>query len=187
MKQSRKSNGQYSNKPRNIFTWRVGVLSATILWCAIAGSYSNEDNTYTVEKQIVATSTPVIKKALTTEDKIKEYFPRSYKTMIAVAYAESGMSMSAKGYNCYYSQDRNIVYTTKVKGSHSSACKVSHRQFAWSVDCFVLQRNYKGTECPQGVTLDEHLQEVANLSRVQGLEAWSSYNDGKHLVYLDNN
>lgn len=187
MKQSRKTNGQYSHKPRNIFTWRVGVLSVTILWCAVAGSYSNEDTTYTAEKQVVATSTPVIRKVLTTEEKIMQHFPRNGKTMIAVAHAESRMSMDAKGYNCYYNKDESIVYTTKVKGSHSRACKVPHRKYAWSVDCFVLQKNYRGQECPQGVTLDEHLQEVADLSRVQGLEAWSSYNDGKHLVYLDNN
>lgn len=188
MKQSRKSNGQYSHKPRNIFTWRVGVLSATILWCAVAGAYSNEDTSYVVEKQVpvVATTTPVIRKVLTTEDKIMHYFPRNGKTMIAVAKAESHMSMQAKGYNCYYNKDETIVYTEKVKGSHSTSCKPSHRSYAWSVDCFVLQKNYKGKECPTGVTLDQHLQEVADLSRVQGLEAWASYNDGKHLVYLEN-
>lgn len=183
MKQSRKSNGQYSNKPRNIFTWRVGVLSATILWCAIAGSYSNEDNTYTVEKQIVATSTPVIKKVLTTEDKIKEYFPRSYKTMIAVAHAESSMNPNAVGYNCYYYKGK--ATNTPVKGG-SKACKVEDRNFAWSYDCGLLQVNNGKKECPKE-TIEEHLQRAADLSRVQGLEAWVTYNTGAHEKHLVKN
>jgi len=120
----------------------------------------------------------------TVEDKIRQYFPRSWKTMIAVAKAESHMSMNAKGWNCFYNEDETIVYTSKVKGSHSTHCKTSHRKYAWSVDCFLLQKNYKGQQCPKGMTLDKHLQEVADLSRVQGLGAWTSYNDGKHLKYL---
>lgn len=133
-----------------------------------------------VIKPVVAPATAVP----SIEDKIHQYFPRSYKTMIAVAKAESHMSMDAKGYNCFYNKDETIVYTTRVAGSHSRACKEGHRKYAWSVDCFVLQKNYKGQQCPKGMTLDKHLQEVADLSRVQGLSAWTSYNDGKHLKYL---
>ncbi len=116
------------------------------------------------------------------EEKIKYYFPRSWKTMIPIAYAESGMSTTAKGYNCFYNKDETIVYSTRVKGSHSTACKPSHRVYAYSVDCNVLQRNVKGQICPKQ-TLDEHLKEVAELSKIQGFKAWSSFNQGKHLAY----
>ena len=137
-----------------------------------------------VEAIVPATKFNTPKKEL--EAKIKQYFPRSHKTMIPIAYAESKMDMNAKNYNCYYNKDKTIVYTEKVKGSHSTFCKTGHRKYAWSVDCFALQRNYKGKECPKGVTVDEHLADVAKLSRVQGLQAWSSYNAGKHLSYEKN-
>lgn len=111
----------------------------------------------------------------TVEDKIKEYFPRNWKTMIAIAHAESGMNMEAIGYNCYY----NGV---------SKACKKEDRSKAWSVDCFVLQKNYPGRKtCPEGVTLDMHLRESAELSRVQGLGAWVTYNTGAHQAHLAKN
>ena len=106
--------------------------------------------------------------------------------MIPIAYAESGLDPKAQGFNCFYNKDETVVYSTRVKGSHSTACKPSHRVYAWSVDCFALQRNYIGKVCPKGVTLDQHLKEVADLSRVQGLKAWSSYNEGKHIKHLAN-
>jgi len=119
------------------------------------------------------------------EAKIKHYFPRSWRTMIPIAYAESGLNPEAKGWNCYYNEKETVVYTSKVKGSHSTACKKSHRVYAYSVDCNVLQRNVKGQVCPKQ-SLDEHLKEVAELSKVQGLQAWSAYNQGKHLQYALN-
>lgn len=153
--------------------------------------YVNEHPPITVHKDVIEyVIKPVVAPATTAEptveDKIRQYFPRSWKTMIAVAKAETGgtMSMDSKGWNCFYNEDETIVYTTRVKGSHSRACKEGHRKYAWSVDCFLLQKNYKGQQCPKGMTLDKHLQEVADLSRVQGLSAWTSYNDGKHLKYL---
>lgn len=155
--------------------------------CLVVVLQSSDYTSSVTEDQIPRTEPTalVIRKTLTTEDKIMQYFPRNGKIMIAIAHAESNMNNDAKGYNCYYNSDNTIVYTEKVKGSHSGVCKKHHRAYAWSVDCFVLQKNYKGKECPTGVTLDQHLQEVADLSRVQGLEAWSSYRNGKHLVYLE--
>lgn len=130
-----------------------------------------------VIEYVVASTTPTV------EDKIRQYFPRSWKTMIAISKAETHgtMSMDSKGWNCYYYQ--GVATTTPIRGG-SMACKVKDRHLAWSVDCFLLQKNYKGQQCPKGMTLDKHLQEVADLSRVQGLSAWTSYNDGKHLKYL---
>lgn len=171
---------------------RINPLSVSIalliglIWCCTPGQY---DDVYVAEKvavQVTAT-VPVTKENTSSkkqiEEKIKHYFPRSYKTMIPIAYAESGLNENAKNWNCYYNKDETVVYSTRVKGSHSTSCKLSHRVYAYSVDCNVLQKNVKGKVCPKQ-TLDEHLQEVADLSKIQGLSAWSAYNQGKHLAYI---
>lgn len=119
--------------------------------------------------------------------RIKHYFPRSGETMVAIAKAESKLNNNAVGYNCFYNAYETIVYEIRVSGSHSTHCKAGHQKYAWSVDCFVLQKNYPGRKsCPKDVTLDEHLEEVAELSRVQGLEAWSSYNNGSFRGHITN-
>lgn len=118
----------------------------------------------------------------TIEDKIREYFPRSWKTMIAVAHAESRMNNDAIGYNCFYYQGK--ATTTPIKNG-SKACDVKDRSLAWSVDCFLLQKNYVGRKtCPEGVSLDQHLKEVSDLSKQQGLTAWSAYNNGSYKRHL---
>ena len=165
----------------------VGIaLTIGLLWCLTPGQYDDVyvadpvDNQLTIENRIVD-------KELTKaeiESKIREYFPRSYKTMIPIAYAESGLRPTAQNWNCYYNEDETIVYTTRVKGSHGAACKKGHRQYSFGVDCFVLQKHYRGLkECPKDVTLDEHLKEVAELSRTQSFAAWSAYNNKSYLAY----
>lgn len=136
------------------------------------------------------------------EEKIMEYFPRSWKTMIAVAHAESRMSMDAIGYNCYYEGYYGTIKTStglkkipiitnetalskKTDGVISVACLKKDRSFAWSVDCFLLQKNYVGRKtCPEGVSLDQHLKEVSDLSKQQGLKAWAAYNNGSYKQHL---
>jgi len=163
----------------------VGIaLVIGLIWACTPAQYDDVyvaepvDNQLAIENRIV--DNQLTKKEI--EDKIREYFPRSYKTMIPIAYAESGLNPNAKGWNCFYNKDETVVYSSRVKGSHSTACKKSHRVYAYSVDCNVLQRNVKGQVCPN-ITLDEHLQEVAALSKVQGFKAWSAFNQGKHLAY----
>jgi hypothetical protein len=117
--------------------------------------------------------------------KIKHYFPKSHVTMTAIANAESHFNNDSMNWNCYYNKDKSIVYTTRVKGSHSTFCKKEHRQYSWSIDCFVLMKNYVGLkECPKDVTLDEHLAEMAELSKKRSFQPWSSYNAGAHEKYL---
>lgn len=163
----------------------VGIaLLIGLLWCITPGQY---DDTYTAEpetvKPVVQETTVVLTKK-DIEEKIKEHFPRSYKTMIPIAYAESGLQQTAQNWNCYYNEDETIVYTTRVKGSHGAACKKGHRQYSFGVDCFVLQKHYRGLkECPKDVTIDEHLKEVAELSRIQSFNAWSAYNNKSYLAY----
>lgn len=118
----------------------------------------------------------------TVEDKIVKHFPRSHKTMIAIAKAESNMNPNAKNWNCYYNEDETIVYNTKVKGSHSTFCKKTHRVYAWSVDCGILQMNVRSKDCPVE-TIDEHLEKAAELSRIQGLHAWVAYKNNSYLAY----
>lgn len=160
-----------------VLGWRVWVIVLTIISILVLSRYGNTNNTYTREvseddlfmKPVVVVPEPTV------EDKIKEYFPRNWKTMIAIAHAESHMSMDAVGYNCMYN-------------GISKACKKEDRSKAWSVDCFILQRNYPGRKtCPEGVTIDMHLKESADLSRVQGLQAWVSFQQGTHKKYLATN
>ncbi len=165
------------------FNWRTLLISLTILWCAVAGHYSTLDNTYSVEPQkALALMEPiVVDYASTTEEKIAYYFPRNATVMVAIAKAESGLSMDAKGYNCYYLN--GVATRTPVKGG-SRACNPEDRGMAWSADCFVLQHNQKGTSCPHGVTVDEHLQQMSELSKVCGLNCWWAYKNGSYLKYM---
>ena len=172
-----------------VFNWRTAVLSLTIFFCAVLSHYGNKDNVYVAEKTQDVFMKPVVvdnPQDESIETKIRKYFPRSHKTVIAIAYAESGMSMDAVGYNCYYYHGK--ATTTPIKGG-SKACKVSDRHLAWSTDCFVLQDNQpKGVKtCPKDVTVDEHLQEMAELSKTCGLRCWSAYNNGTWKKYYKGN
>jgi len=162
--------------------WRTLVLSSTILFVALTGHYSNLDSdVYVAEPNVYME--PVVVEQESIESKIKKYFPRSHVSMIAIAHAESGMNPEAKNWNCYYNKNETIVYSTRVKGSHSTACKKQHRKYAWSVDCGILQLSVKGKECPNE-DIDTHLQKAANLSRVQGKDAWVVYKTGAYKKYL---
>lgn len=181
----RNKKGQFIH---NKFTnWRIWVISSTMLFCLVVANYGNQDRTYVVDKsQVEAFLVPVVvEPEETIEQKFKRHFPRSHKTMLAIAKAESGLQEDAKGYNCYYNSDKSIVYETKVKGSHSTHCKKEHRKYAWSVDCFILQANYKGRECPKDVTLDQHLEEMAELTKKRSFQPWVTFNRGLHLAHMD--
>lgn len=162
----------------------IGIaLVIGLLWACTPAQY---DDVYVAEPEVI----PVVKveaKELTKseiESKIKQYFKRSHETMIPIAYAESGMKMNVQGWNCFYNKDETIVYAQRVKGSHSAACKKQHRIYSWSIDCFLLQKNYIGLKtCPKDVTVDEHLKEVAELSKVCGFKCWSAYNNKSYLAY----
>lgn len=152
-----------------------------LLW----GSLDDTGMVYVADEKVaVRVEATVPNNKAEMEKKIKEYFPRSWRTMIPIAYAESGMRNTAVNYNCYYNKDETVVYKTKVKGTHSTSCKKGHQKYAWSTDCFLLQKNYKGIGCPKDVTLDEHLEDVAKLSRVQHFNGWSAYNNGSYKNYI---
>ena len=165
----------------NPVTISIALLLATICYI-IPTDYGTEvymqPNDLMLKEKVVETR--LTKSDI--ENKIRAYFPRSYADMIPIAYAESRMNPKAVGYNCYYNKDETIVYSTKVKGSHSTGCKPSHRKYSWSLDCGLMQMNTKAKTCPVE-TIDEHLQRAANLSRVQGKEAWVAYNTKAHLTY----
>ena len=164
--------------------WRVAVISATILWCAIAGSHADRDEVYVREPEVFMV--PVVvehPEDESIETKIRKHFPRSHKTMIAIAKAESGMNPKAVGYNCYYSN--GVATTTPIKGG-SMACKVADRHLAWSRDCGILQMNTTAKSCPKE-TIDEHLTRAAELSRKQDLTAWVAYWNGSYKKHLASN
>lgn len=186
--------GRKVNQYRTYYYKEIAAtLTLLFIWIMylLWGSLDDTGMVYVADEKVavrVEATVPVTKanSKAEMEKKIKEYFPRSWRTMIPIAYAESGMRNTAVNYNCYYNKDETVVYKTKVKGTHSTSCKKGHQKYAWSTDCFLLQKNYKGVGCPKDVTLDEHLEDVAKLSRVQGLQAWSSYNTGRHLSYEKN-
>lgn len=184
MKQPRKSNGRYSHKGIDLLNWRIWVLVATVLFCLMLSHYGNVDNTYTREPDVFMK--PVIvenPQDESIETKIRKYFPRNWKTMIAVAHAESQMNPNAVGYNCYYYHGK--ATTTPIKGG-SKSCKVEDRHLSWSKDCGLLQLNTRAKVCPKE-TIDQHLERAATLSRTQGLEAWQAHNNGTYKVYLAEN
>lgn len=190
MKMKKPIVGRKVNQYRTYYYKEIAAtLTLLFIWIMylLWGSLDDTGMVYVADEKVaVRVEATVPNNKAEMEKKIKEYFPRSWRTMIPIAYAESGMRNTAVNYNCYYNKDKTIVYTSKVKGSHSTSCKKGHEVYAHSTDCFVLQRNYKGKGCPKDVTLDEHLEDVAKLSRVQGLQAWSSYNSNKHLLYAKN-
>ncbi len=174
----------------NRFHWRTYIILATILFCLTASSYGNAERVYVAEKpQEQAFMMPVIvePKEETIEEKFKRYFPKSHKTMLAIAKAESNLNPEAKNWNCYYNDDMTIVYETRVKGSHSAACKKEHRKYSWSMDCGLLMKNYIGVkECPE-VDIDIHLEEMAELSKRRGYSPWVAWSNGSFKKYLANN
>lgn len=167
----RNKKGQFiHNKLKN---WRVWVLSFTVLACLTTSHYSNIDDTYVAEVSdqeafmvpVIVTPSPTI------EDKIKQYFPRSWRNFIQIAHAESKMNPEAVGYNCYYYH--GVATTTPIKGG-SKACKPKDRHLAHSLDCGLLQINTKAKQCPKE-DLDTHLARAAELSKKQGECGWFGY------------
>ena len=181
----RNKKGQFIH---NKFTnWRIWAISSTLLFCLTAANYGNQDRVYVAEQpKVEAFLVPVIvEPEETIEEKFKRYFPKSYKTMLAIAKAESGLQEDAINYNCWYNKDKSIVYETKVRGSHGAACKKEHRKYSFGVDCFILQAHYPGRRtCPTDVTLDEHLREMAELSKKRSFQPWISWQNNLHLKYL---
>ena len=161
----------------------IGIsLVIAFIWCT-SGEY---DDTYVADhKEDNVFMKPVVVENIqdeSVETKIRKYFPKNADVMVAIAKAESGMNMNAKGYNCYYS--KGVATTTKIVGG-SKACLVKDRSLAWSVDCYILQDNRgKGSkDCPS-ITVDEHLAKMAALSKICGLDCWWAYKDKKHLAYM---
>lgn len=186
MKQSRRSNGRYSHNPIDLLNWRIWVLVATIVFCLLLSHYGNKDNTYIAEREVSVFMTAKVvdhPEDESIETKIRKYFPKSHKTIIAIAKAESHMNPNAVGYNCYYYQGK--ATTTPIKGG-SRSCNVEDRHLAWSKDCGLLQINTKSKTCPKE-TIDEHLKRAADLSRVQGLNAWVTHWNGDYKEHLASN
>ena len=162
------------------------IFSATILVLWMISEVNHYDDTYVRENEQQVFLTPIVvdhPEDESIETKIRKYFPRSHVTMIAIANAESGMSNGAKNWNCWYDKDGKIS-STYIKGG-GRACKVEDRKYAFGVDCFVLQAHYMGRkDCPKDVSLDQHLQEMAELSKARSFQPWAVYNTGAYRRYL---
>lgn len=171
-----------------LINWRVVVISAVLLWCAVAGSYSSEDKVFVQEQKVfmkpivVEVKKEVVKVVVkkdskaTIEEKIQLHFPINWQDFIQIAHAESQMNPKAVGYNCYYSGGK--ATTTRIKGG-SKACKVADRALFHSLDCGLMQMNTKAKKCDEKDVdiqyIDDHLTRAAELSRMQGKCAWYGY------------
>lgn len=160
---------------------------------------------------IQATSTPKKVQNLNPSQKeiitlISKHFPRSGYKMIAIALAEnSKLDVNAINYNCYYKgywkKEMNPKTNTKkyvaivtdpkvldvqTEGVISTWCRQAvDREFAHSVDCFLLQdKKDKVNTCPKNVTLESHIEHMAQRSKVEGLGMWSSYSTGTWQEYV---
>lgn len=103
--------------------------------------------------------------------KVKQFFPKSYKTALMIFKSESGLIPDKKGYNCYY-------------GDISKACAVADRYRAWSVDCGIAQLNFLGKECPpQAFDPDWNLAQAAAKYERRGWQPWVVFNRG---IYQQN-
>lgn len=179
MTRSKKISHKYKYGGR-VLNWRVVVIVATILFCLVAGSHVDDDNTYVREPDEMAvfmTATVVDHpEDESVETKIRKYFPKHWRDFIQIAHAESQMKVDAVGYNCYYYHGK--ATTTPIKGG-SKACKKEDRSLAWSLDCGLMQLNTLSKKCPKRDSseeyLDEHLKVAAQLSREQGKCAWYGY------------
>lgn len=156
-----------------------------ILFVVLATNYADtlDERTYVREETPITVEVTLSEKDVIIA-KIKANFPRNGEVVVAIAKAESRLNPNAVGYNCYYNSDETKVYTTRVKGAHSTHCKRGHEKYSWSIDCGILQKNYVGLKSCPTVTIDEHLKEVAELSRSQGLSAWSAYNNESYKKFL---
>jgi hypothetical protein len=187
----------YWNKKRRQQAKLNGAMFAITFIAFISGlvycsQFKNE--VYVRETQIItqATTTPHTPSKEEIIALVVKHFPRSHKEMLVILKEENAkLDPQAKNWNCYYegywkkvdSGYKAIVTNPKVlqnegKGIISTWCrKVEDRQKAHSIDCFLLQRQYKGrTSCPTDVPLEEHIEEVATMTKQgRGLCIFSSY------------
>jgi hypothetical protein len=174
---------------RRVMNWRVGVIILTIISILVLSHYGNKDNTYVAEHEVSVYMTATVvdhPEDESIETKIRKYFKKSHVTMLAIAKAESGLKPDAINYNCWYTKDGKIS-TTYVKNG-GRTCNVEDRKYSFGVDCFVLQAHYPGRKsCPTDVTIDEHLQEMAELSKKRSFQPWVTYNTGSYKKYLATN
>lgn len=107
------------------------------------------------------------------KEEICSHFGKDCPTAIAIATAESGLRVDAKGWNCMY-------------GEKSTACKPEDRGRAWSVDCGIFQLNFRGLECPpEAMTLEWNVEKAYTWKfKPSGWNPWSVYKNGSYLAHL---
>jgi hypothetical protein len=108
-----------------------------------------------------------------------KFGPVEAQIALPVFKAESSLSVSAVGYNCYYwswSKGRKV----------SQACAAEDRHKAWSVDCGVAQINHRGQECPARLlTLEGSVDQAKRMFDERGWQPWVAYNRGLYRKYLN--
>lgn len=115
----------------------------------------------------------------------KHFDGEDAKVAYAIIKAESGKNIRATGYNCYYKD--GVVHSERVQGARSTHCKKGHEQYAWSVDCSYIQRNFPGKkECPEYTfDLEWNIKEMKKLHQERGWKPWVTYTSGKYLAYME--
>jgi len=137
----------------------------------------------------IAPQSEVNKKVVqsTVKELIAKHFEgEDAKIAYAIIKAESGGNARSVGYNCYYKE--GVVFEDRVQGARSTSCKKGHEQYAWSVDCGKVQRNFPGRkECPEYAFDPEwSIAEMKRLHNERGWKPWVTYTSGKYLAYMEN-
>lgn len=112
--------------------------------------------------------------------------------MLAIAKAESGLKTDSQGWNCWYQKaDKSLLTPAQAaeiprNKRISTACKPTHRESAWSVDCGVYQINVIGKlDCPKELfDVETNISAAQGKFQRQGYGAWSVYKNGSYKKHL---
>lgn len=116
---------------------------------------------------------------------LQEHFAEpDAKIALAIIKHESRLSLSAKNWNCFYDSE-GLVHEERNGNTVSRSCQKGHRQYAWSVDCGVMQYNVRGKDCPE-FTQDREwsITKMKEMHAERGWQPWVAYTSGAYRKYL---
>lgn len=89
---------------------------------------------------------------------------------------ESGFNPRAMNWNCWYDKEGNLKEKRIFPTDKSVSCKTKEdRHKAWSVDCGLLQINFKGKVCPEYLfNIDVNLSQAINKYLNGGFNHWNA-------------
>ena len=112
------------------------------------------------------------------------FLPDEQKVALAIIKQESGNNPHAKNYNCSY--DSFGALNGSELPIKSRSCDKGDENYARSIDCGLIQRNYRGTlTCPKETgDLSWNIKEMKMLYDTRGWKPWVAYTSGAYLKFL---